>query len=151
MDETVVKRFAPFTPLANPLRPLDPMPVFAWKAREATPDCEFKLEISKDAGCRSWPVPDLLKYDPIRESRDKQLTDIENLVKKYWGQEGSREEMTTLYTMMKLVENATTVRIDLNGEEMVLTPHRLAMYGDCRVKQIFVNIESELEMELEER
>lgn len=119
MDETVVKRFAPFTPLAKPLGPLDPMPVFEWKE---------KIE----------PAPD---YRVLIEG-EKPMTDQT---------ERSNEEMTTLYTMMKLVENATTVRIDLNGEEMVLTPHRLAMYGDCRVKQIFVNIESELEMELEER
>ena len=50
MDKVVVKRFAPFTPLAKPLGPMDPFPVFEWKVREETPDREFKLEISKDGG-----------------------------------------------------------------------------------------------------
>lgn len=56
----------------------------------------------------------------------------------------------TLGMMMKLTDNATGVRIDVMGEEMALTPHRLALYANWTVKKIFVNIAGELEMELEE-
>ena len=52
--------------------------------------------------------------------------------------------------IMTLVENATTVRIDMNGEEMQLTPHRLAIYAEKRVTKMFVNIQGEIEMELED-
>ena len=52
--------------------------------------------------------------------------------------------------IMTLVENATTVRIDMNGEEMQLTPHRLAIYAGKKVTKMFVNIQGEIEMELED-
>ena len=96
---------------------------------------------------------DLLKNDPIRESRDKLYEDILRFVEENWKPERSDTMMicnVTLGKMMTLVENATTVRIDLNGEEMQLTPHRLAIYAEKRVTKMFVNIQGEIEMELED-
>ena len=71
-----------------------------------------------------------------------------------WNKEERRDQTMcngqTLLDMARIVENATTIRIDINGEEMQLTPHRLALYSNYRVKKMFVNIQAELEMELED-
>lgn len=56
----------------------------------------------------------------------------------------------SLGMVMKLVENSTPVRIEVNGEEMQLTPHRLALYALCGVRKMFINCQAELEMELED-
>lgn len=56
--------------------------------------------------------------------------------------------MINLYELMKLVDNMTKVRIEVRSEEMALTPHKLAVYGEHMVKKVFVNCQGELEVEL---
>lgn len=150
MEKTVVKRFAPFTPLAKPLGPLDPMPVFKWKekiepAPEYRPEIDGKNPLTKP----TRPVELIDPYEVI----DPLKTELEGAA---WMREwiatierSNNMRGLSLVEAMALVENATTVRIDLNGEEMLLTPHRLAIYASCKVSKVFVNIAGELEMELE--
>jgi len=52
--------------------------------------------------------------------------------------------MINLQNLMKLVENNTTVRIECKEEEMLLTPHRLAVYGEHMVEKLWVNCQGEL-------
>lgn len=174
MEEKVVKKIAPFTPLAKPLGPLDPMPVFRWEEKiEKAPEFQLKMERT--------PMPELPPdpiMDPIRKSRDRLYDDICRYLRKIeremWNKwqrgEISKQELNewlrewhagerrdgmgngmSLGMVMKLVDNTTPVRIDVMGEEMQLTPHRLALYAQYEVRKMFINCQAELEMELEDR
>lgn len=79
----------------------------------------------------------------------EELERIENCLKK--GREDLMGNGMSLGMVMKLVDNTTPVRIDVNGEEMALTPHRLALYAPYEVRKMFINCQAELEMELEDR
>lgn len=62
-----------------------------------------------------------------------------------------KEETATmnLFDLMKLVDNQTVVRIEVRGEELHLSAHRLSLYGGYRVKKLFVNCQGELDVVLE--